>query len=244
MDSSTGSGDSDNATDSAVALPVHPTAAPRGLESERHHQRQLLVVALIDRFCASYEQDPDRSHRLYLNVCKQLVRTGVRPRARGRTLHAPTGTHSLTLTHSLAHTHTRPRPNSQLVDSENVVEDPHLLQHTASQLFGRLIGQAIREVDDEVGVGGTAARGGGAQRRGDADRDERWCGARGGPPRRRPSGCRHPRPLPAPATHSSCAPRSHGPPAPPRGCYRVCRQCSRRKPASCPCRRAPASPAT
>jgi len=63
---------------------VTRTRSGRTIAEERDSQRQLLLLALLEQFVASYEKDPNRSRTLYLQICKQLVRSGVRRRRRAR----------------------------------------------------------------------------------------------------------------------------------------------------------------
>jgi len=71
---------------------VTRTRSGRTIAEERDSQRQLLLLALLEQFVASYEKDPNRSRTLYLQICKQLVRSGVRGRRhawRGRPCQTP-----------------------------------------------------------------------------------------------------------------------------------------------------------
>jgi hypothetical protein len=65
-------------TNAGTTAVVGPGRRRGSLEEERHHQRQRLLLLLLERFCYAYGQDPERSRQLYLHLCKQLVRAGVR----------------------------------------------------------------------------------------------------------------------------------------------------------------------
>lgn len=42
-----------------------------------YEQAQLLLVSLLENFCALYDRNPDKNSRLFMAVCKQLLNVGV-----------------------------------------------------------------------------------------------------------------------------------------------------------------------
>lgn len=45
--------------------------------AESYEQAQLLLVSLLENFCALYDRNPDKNRRLFMAVCKQLLAVGV-----------------------------------------------------------------------------------------------------------------------------------------------------------------------
>ena len=137
---------------------------------------------------------------------------------------------------------------AQLVDAASVIDDTNILKYTASQLFGRLIGQAIREVDDEV----QRDKGRGRVGRGEHAASAR---RRTHSPSSPPHPTRHPHPHPHPLFCISSAQRSGcrrstrrrrswcGRSRAPRGCSAPCPRARAAAPAARAQGRRPASPA-